>query len=645
MDPSSPDYLLQNLTNVYTDPDPRTYPLSSYVYMIEPTGTYPSPETNDHDGKRQSIADFAYYSICQGQKEIGPIGYSPLPVNLVEAGFGQINKLQQADPGVDLTTENILTCNNPTFVLGPAEHQLPGHHRPPASGLRPDRRRSVRGRGDAQRHRRHTRPPRAPTRDVGGRRRRVGRRVPAGRARRRRRRRLRSVGAAAAAAGAAGGRGAVASRRTARRLLGTTTTTEPHYRPGHAAGIDLGARLATLWSWRRSCCSLVVFACRWSSATGGHAVGSGVSHDEARRRHWRAGCRPSWSPAVLSGPRPPASARSAAGRPTTSAAPAVHARPRRSPATNVVNGSTRSSTPVRSRSMSSQTTNLQGRQEIDVSWSGAHPTGGIVADQNSVDAQDEEYPFVLLECRGVDSTASPAADQLSPETCWTQTWSEHYQDSFGDAYPPYRLDEYATAADRGADRRCARHPLPAVVPVRRVRTGPALGALRGRRRHRSTTGGTRGCAGAAPEADDVGGSALPSNETFGVTGTDGTGSAEFDVWTSARERLAGCSQTVPCSLVAVPDHGHQLRPVDGGPSPASRRRPRVRGAPVPSRPGQLMPATGRRRADCQRQPVVEPLELAEPDHGAADVRHAADACSVVDQRPEQRRSTSTDRSC
>ena len=39
MDPSSPDYLLQNLDNVYVDPDPRTYPLSSYVYMIEPTGT------------------------------------------------------------------------------------------------------------------------------------------------------------------------------------------------------------------------------------------------------------------------------------------------------------------------------------------------------------------------------------------------------------------------------------------------------------------------------------------------------------------------------------------------------------------------------------------------------------------------------
>jgi ABC-type phosphate transport system substrate-binding protein len=117
MDPSSPDYLLQNLANVYTDPDPRTYPISSYVYMIEPTGTN-TQDSSMSTGKRQALADFGYYSICQGQKEIGPIGYSPLPVNLVEAGFGQLQKLQTADPGVDLTSMNILTCNNPTFVLG-----------------------------------------------------------------------------------------------------------------------------------------------------------------------------------------------------------------------------------------------------------------------------------------------------------------------------------------------------------------------------------------------------------------------------------------------------------------------------------------------------------------------------------------------
>jgi phosphate transport system substrate-binding protein len=118
MDKSSPDYLLQTLTNVYTDPDPRTYPLSSYVYMIEPTGTYPTPETQVTPAMRQTIADFAYYAICQGQREIGPIGYSPLPVNLVEAAFGQIEKLQQASPGLDLAGLNIETCDNPTFVEG-----------------------------------------------------------------------------------------------------------------------------------------------------------------------------------------------------------------------------------------------------------------------------------------------------------------------------------------------------------------------------------------------------------------------------------------------------------------------------------------------------------------------------------------------
>jgi len=120
MDPTSPDYLLQTLTNVYTDPDPRTYPLSSYVYMIEPTGG-PDAAPNDASetsGKRQSIADFEYYSICQGQSQIGAIGYSPLPVNLVEAAFGQVQKLQQADSSVDLTDLNIQTCNEPTFVPG-----------------------------------------------------------------------------------------------------------------------------------------------------------------------------------------------------------------------------------------------------------------------------------------------------------------------------------------------------------------------------------------------------------------------------------------------------------------------------------------------------------------------------------------------
>jgi phosphate transport system substrate-binding protein len=114
-DKSSANYLLENLNNVYVDPDKRTYPLSSYSYQIVPIASNDKTMTT---AKRQTLADFDYYSICAGQKEMGPIGYSPLPINLVEAGFQQIAKLHTADKDVNLTKENITSCNNPTFVAG-----------------------------------------------------------------------------------------------------------------------------------------------------------------------------------------------------------------------------------------------------------------------------------------------------------------------------------------------------------------------------------------------------------------------------------------------------------------------------------------------------------------------------------------------
>lgn len=205
----------------------------------------------------------------------------------------------------------------------------------------------------------------------------------------------------------------------------------------------------------------------------------------------------------------------------------------------------------------SQTLDLRGRQEIDVSWSGAHPTGGIVADQNSIEAQQEEYPMVLLECRGVASTTGKAADQISPETCWTQNWSEHYQDSFQTTWPPYQMDQFAPPAERlqvvGAPS-----PLPKAceyLPAPTQHWIPFVAAD-----GEVYYGGPAGCAGQPPEAENVGNSALPSNETYGVTGLDGKGSAEFDVWTADENASLGCSQTVPCALVAVPIMGISCDP-------------------------------------------------------------------------------------
>jgi phosphate transport system substrate-binding protein len=115
-DKSSPNYLLQNLSNVYTNPDKRAYALSSYSYMIIPTA---AKDARMSTPKRQTLADFIDWSICGGQGEIGPIGYSPLPINLAQASFEQMHKLHTADPRVQISNLNVATkCHNPTFWAG-----------------------------------------------------------------------------------------------------------------------------------------------------------------------------------------------------------------------------------------------------------------------------------------------------------------------------------------------------------------------------------------------------------------------------------------------------------------------------------------------------------------------------------------------
>ncbi|MEV7147243.1 substrate-binding domain-containing protein [Streptomyces sp. NPDC093084] len=105
---SSADYLTQQLDGVYSDSDRRNYPLSSYSYMILPLkvqGTFTK-------AKGKTLGAFSYYFMCQGQQQAPKLGYSPLPINLVQAGFDQIRRI----PGVETQNINIKNCNNPTFT-------------------------------------------------------------------------------------------------------------------------------------------------------------------------------------------------------------------------------------------------------------------------------------------------------------------------------------------------------------------------------------------------------------------------------------------------------------------------------------------------------------------------------------------------
>ncbi len=106
-DQTSTDYLTQILSGVYTNPDPRTYPLSSYSYMLVPTAL----EYGFTNDKGLTLAAFADYFLCEGQQQADVLGYSALPINLVQAGLDQVLKI----PGGDPANVNIAKCNNPTF--------------------------------------------------------------------------------------------------------------------------------------------------------------------------------------------------------------------------------------------------------------------------------------------------------------------------------------------------------------------------------------------------------------------------------------------------------------------------------------------------------------------------------------------------
>lgn len=107
-DANSPNYLQQNLDGVYGFNDSRTYPLSSYSYLIVPKeGTKLPNSFSNNQGT--TLSTFIQYSLCDGQQFADRLGYAPIPGNLVVGGLDQADKI----PGH--INASIHNCNNPTI--------------------------------------------------------------------------------------------------------------------------------------------------------------------------------------------------------------------------------------------------------------------------------------------------------------------------------------------------------------------------------------------------------------------------------------------------------------------------------------------------------------------------------------------------
>jgi ABC-type phosphate transport system substrate-binding protein len=114
-DSHSSDFLQQNLDSVYTFKDPRSYPLSSYSYLIVPRSGTQLP-TNFTTQKGRTLSTYVNFMLCGGQQQMAQLGYSPLPKNLVVGGLLQNGRI----PGhVSIPSQASLNrCHNPTMHDG-----------------------------------------------------------------------------------------------------------------------------------------------------------------------------------------------------------------------------------------------------------------------------------------------------------------------------------------------------------------------------------------------------------------------------------------------------------------------------------------------------------------------------------------------
>jgi ABC-type phosphate transport system substrate-binding protein len=121
-DQGSPDFLMQNLDSVYGDTDPRTYPLSSYSYLIVPRtsrtvdGHTYGPISGFSNQKGVTLSTYINNILCGDQQTAANLGYSPLPEPMVVGGF-----LQDAYiPGAirSPAAGNYNSCNNPAYHDG-----------------------------------------------------------------------------------------------------------------------------------------------------------------------------------------------------------------------------------------------------------------------------------------------------------------------------------------------------------------------------------------------------------------------------------------------------------------------------------------------------------------------------------------------
>lgn len=191
------------------------------------------------------------------------------------------------------------------------------------------------------------------------------------------------------------------------------------------------------------------------------------------------------------------------------------------------------------------TRNLRGRERVGITWTGAQPSAGRAADPYGANGLNQEYPVVVLQCRGQGAA-------VRPETCWTSSASQRSKVGVSAASAVWTEDTFATAGDKAAVGGMT--PMPSRAECPGIDDSGLLST------HLTPFVTAKGkmysaCDGEHMPPEAAADSAFPPAEIAAFTDTDGHGDLQFEVRSDAENESLGCNQKVACSIVVVPIAG------------------------------------------------------------------------------------------
>jgi len=211
-------------------------------------------------------------------------------------------------------------------------------------------------------------------------------------------------------------------------------------------------------------------------------------------------------------------------------------------------GSTYAFPSYRVKVTADHTKNLRGRQRIQISWSGAQPSGGRASNPYGENGLNQEYPVVIMQCRGTDDPSLPEAQQVRPETCWTGAVGQRSQVTRSESEASWTRDLDAAAEDKA--RVSGLEPFPSAETCPTADIAPYFTRITPFVSAKGKTYTACDANNMPPEA--AVGAAFPPADVAAFTDADGTGSIKFEVRSDTENESLGCNTEVACTVVVVP---------------------------------------------------------------------------------------------